>query len=330
MLEMHSHAQKSKLSLAVALAIGAFPAISAEFDMGGGKLIAKGSVYFGGVIRADKRDPELIASANALLVGAASTNIGGKNQDDGNLNYARNDVVSETLKGYLDLEYKRNDFGIVLRGKAWTDFKLKNGNVPWGNVPNGFVADRTLSDTGALPRSKFSGVVAEDIYLYGRSGLGGGSLNWKVGNQKFDWGTRFSTAGGLNDLTPRDLPGGRRAGALPEEGLIPVPAVTLRFNPTTTTTIDAFYQVRFRRNAPNGCGTFFSQLDFVSEGCDKAFLGNVSDRATLASGTLIKRADTVSPSNSGQFGFGFKQQVASLGAELGIYAAQFHSRVAYY
>ena len=43
----------------------------------------------------------------------------------------------------------------------------------------------------------------------------------------------------------------------------------------------------------NQCGTLFSQLDFVSEGCNAVFLAQAqSDRTLLATGNYVKRAAT--------------------------------------
>lgn len=321
----------ARVAAVATLVIATNPISATEFDFAGGKLTVKGSVFAGTVIRTNDPDPELLLPANAALVGAAGSAVAGKNQDDGNLNFKRNEAVSTTAKGYLNLDYKHGDSGVVVSAKAWHDFELGRGSRPWGNVPNDFATGQPLSDKGALPRSKFSGMVMNDLYVYSRVRLGDSTLNVKAGNQRIDWGNRFNIGGGLGDLTPRDLPGSRRAGALPEEGSIPIPALMLQLSPAAETKLDAFYQVRFRRSAPHQCGTFFSPLDAIPEGCDKAFLASAaSDRASLASGTFIKRAQMVSPSNRGQAGVGIRQTVSSLGVEIGVYFARFHSRTTYY
>lgn len=321
---------KSSLATAVAFLVAAFPAAGAEFDVADGKLSIKGSVFLGTVNRTDSRDPELIASPNAALVGATSTNAGGKNQDDGNLNFNKGNAVSKTIKGSLDAEYKRGNYGLVGRIKAWSDFALTDDARAWGNLPNNFAAGQPLSDNGFARRSKFSGILFDDVYAFGNASVGNAPLEWKIGQQRLTWGTQFTIAGGLGDLSPRDLPAQRRAGALPEDGRIPVPAVTGKLAVTPSTTLDAFAQFGFRPNAANGCGTFFSASDFLADGCNKALLGAASDRASLAGGAFVKRGANDMPSDSGQAGLGIRQKIETIGAEMGAYVAQYHSRSAYF
>ncbi|WP_088284992.1 DUF1302 family protein [Ideonella sp. A 288] len=314
---------------AAALVVAAGPALAADVDIAGGRLTVTGSVFAGTVIRADHRDAELIPAPNAALVGITGAGVGGKNQDDGNLNFGHGDAVSRALKGLIEFAYRRDGLGAVAQAQAWHDVALSDGGRPFGHLPNGYAAGAPLNDGGFASRSRFSGVVAGDVYAFGHAELGGRSLDWKAGLQKLDWGSRFTTPGGLGDLSPRDQNAARRAGALPEEGRIPVPAVSARVAVTPSTTVDAFVQAGFRASALPGCGTFYSANDFVAGGCDKGLLGVGSDPASIAAGTFLKRAGDVMASDSGQYGLGLRQTVDAIGAELGVYVVQFHSRVPY-
>ncbi len=322
--------------LAVALvALAAAPlARAADYDVADGKLSVHGSVFLGTAIRTAKQDTELLPNVNSSLVGITGTAITpstGKNQDDGNLNFNRGDAVATVVKGYLTLDYKWRDYGALASGKAWYDWATAQGTYPWGNLPNNFTAGASLSDDGALARSKFSGIVADDLYVYGRNQFDKMSLDWTIGYQKLDWGNRYNVLGGLRDLTPLDLPAAVRPGVLrDQETRIAFPAVFARLGLTKTTNLEAFYQIHFQRNAPNECGTFFAQQDFVSEGCDKVVLGQGSDRQSIATGAYVKRAGTPAPSNAGQGGVALKQMIEDWGTEFGIYAAQFHSRASFY
>lgn len=318
--------------LAAAVVLCVQPAVTsaADFELAGGKLNVKGNVVLGTVQRADGRAPELLPAANAALVGATGTAPGGKNQDDGNLNFDRGDAVSTTLKGLLELDYKKDSWGVFGRAMAWHDFTLKDSSVPFGSVPNNFAANQSLSDAGFVRRAKFSGIDAGDVYAYGQLALGDSKAQWKLGQFGLDWGSRFTIPGGLGDLTPRDNPAQRRAGALPEEGRVPVPAVSANIEITPATTLDAFVQLAFRANVAHGCGTFFAAVDFVADGCDKAMLGAASDRASLANGLFVKRAPNEMPGDGGQAGLGLRHKFESIGTEFGLYAAQYHSRAAYF
>ncbi|MES2489941.1 MAG: DUF1302 family protein [Pseudomonadota bacterium] len=286
---------------------------------------ASGSVYFGTVLRTTDADPELLFSGNAAAIGGTGTSNSGKNQDDGNLNFQKWSPVSTTVKGMLELRYVFGQHGLVGQAQAWYDYELKHGNRPWGNSVNDYAADEPLSDKGFSSRSKFQGIAAGDVYAYGEYANSG----WKVGLQRLDWGNKFTLTGGLGDLSPRDLPAQRRAGTLKDEGRVAVPAISGHYSITNTLNAEAFVQTHFVRNVPMGCGTFYSQTDFVAEGCNKVVFGMLTDRGTLAAGQFVGRAETETPGGL-QGGLGLTQKLTSINSTIGFYLAQFHSRNAYY
>jgi hypothetical protein len=322
---------KTRLATALAVAISACPATGAEFDLDGGKLSVKGSVTIGTAYRTQSQDTELTPNVNSSLVGIAGTALTastGRNQDDGNLNFNKGDPVAQVLNAYLSAEYQRGNYGALASAKAWYDYALEDASHPWGNFPNAYAADAPLSDAGAPARSRFSGIALDNLYAYGSNTLDAGSLDWKVGWQKLDWGNRFLVFGGLRDLNPIDIPALTRPGMLQrtEETRIPVPQVFGRLALSNTTSVEGFYQLHFERNAPNECGTFYSAADYVAEGCNAVMIGNISDRTAVANGNYVKRADTVLASNSGQGGLALNQRVEDWATNFGLYATQFHSR----
>ena len=100
---------------------------------------------------------------NSSLVGipgTALTPTTGRNQDDGNLNFNKGAPVSEVVNGYLSLAYKDGDYSVLASVKAWYDYALERAGHPWGNIPNGYTPDASLSeladrlvDTG-MPRTR--------------------------------------------------------------------------------------------------------------------------------------------------------------------------------
>ncbi len=319
---------------AAALVVLMRAAHAANYEVGDGTLAISGSVFVGTAIRTVSQDAQLLPDVNSSLVGIqgnAITPSTGKNQDDGNLNFNRGDTVASVVKGYLSLDYKWRDYGVVASGKAWYDYASAQASHPWGNVPNGFESGAPLSDAGALPRSNFGGIVGDNFFGYGHNRLADSPIDWKVGYQKLDWGNGRVVFGGLRDLNPLDLPATLRPGALPDqETRIAFPAVFARVGLSVATRVEAFWQIHFQRNAPNECGTFFAMQDFVSEGCDKVMLGQNSDRVSLATGNYIKRVGTPSPSNAGQGGLALMHRVDAWATEFGLYAAQYHSRSSFY
>ena len=70
-------------------------------------------------------------------------------------------------------------------------------------------------------------------------------------------------------------------------------------------------------------------MDWYSDGCNAVTVGTDSDRAALATGNFLKRADNVMPSNCGQFGWPSSHTVDAWATKFGLYATQFHSRTGY-
>jgi hypothetical protein len=205
------------------------------------------------------------------------------------------------------------------------------GRPSLGEHPNGYTPDASLSDAGAQPRSRFSGVALDNLYANGRQRIAAMPLEWTLGYQKLDWGNRFLVLGGLRDLNPIDIPALTRPGMLQreQETRIPVPQIFARLGVSASTSIEGFYQFGFERNAPNQCGTFYSGVDWYSDGCNAVTVGAGSDRAALASGSFLKRADNVMPGGGGQFGAALTHTVDAWATKFGVYATQFHSRTGY-
>lgn len=307
---------------------------AADEGLAAGKLTATGSVTLGTAYRTVTQDTELLPNLNSSLVGIPGTAItpsAGRNQDDGNLNFSKGDPISQVLNGYLSLDYKAGDYGARASAKAWYDRALADVGHPWGNIPNGYTPGVELGDGGAQLRSRFSGVALDNLYVTGRHQWGTMPFEWSVGWQKLEWGNRFIVVGGLRDLNPIDIPALTRPGMLQreQETRIPVPQIVARLGITDSTEVEGFYQLHFERHAPNQCGTFYSGVDWYSDGCNAVMFGNISDRTALATGTFLKRTGNVMPSNGGQAGVAVTRNVAAWATKFGLYATQFHSRQGY-
>lgn len=319
-------ARGALLSLLACLLPAAVAAETSPFSFGG-------EISLGTAVRTEGRDAGLIVSGNAAAAGVAGHAAAGRNQDDGNLNYARGDRVATVLKGLFAAELRLPGGGARLRLKAWHDATLAHGDVPWGNVANGFAADRPLSDAGFSRRARFSGIVAEDAYVHGEFAPGGRPLHVRLGWQTLDWGSRSTIPGGLAAVMPIDFSAARRPGATAEETAIAIPALFARLDLDALSSVEGFYQFGFRPNELQGCGTFFSIADYAAEGCDKIMLaanGLPSDRALLAAGSYVGRADDRSPRDGGQFGVGFARTVPEIGTRFALHASRYHGRMPMY
>jgi len=324
----------TRLSVFALLATGTLASHAGDDAAAAGQFTVKGSITAGIAFRTVSQDTDLLANVNSSLVGipgTALTPTTGRNQDDGNLNFNKGAPVSEVVNGYLSVAYRNGDYSVLASVKAWYDYALANAGHPWGNIPNGYTPDASLSDAGAQPRTRFSGVVLDNLYAGGRQSIAAMPLEWNLGYQKLDWGNRFLVLGGLRDLNPIDIPALTRPGMLQreQETRIPVPQIFARLGVSTSTSIEGFYQFGFERNAPNQCGTFYSGVDWYSDGCNAVTVGAGSDRAALASGSFLKRADNVMPGGGGQFGAALTHTVDAWATKFGVYATQFHSRTGY-
>jgi hypothetical protein len=311
----------AKLSGLTALVLlGAATANAVEVKTSG--RLTAGSVY-----RTEAAEPALLTGLNAATVGLQGLSGSGANADDANLNFRRNDAVSTVLKGLLDVGLTEGGFGAFVRVKAWRDFALRDRSRAWGNVANGYRAGQPLSDNGAPPLSRFSGIALGDYYVQQVVNLDGMRLLGRVGQQSLPWGERVGFAGGLDLLNPRDLPAIHRPGFTPEEGKVPVPALFGRIELTPEFALEGFYQTRFRPTALDMCGTFGSTNDYMVSGCDKVMSGQpiTNDRERLNTGAFLKRIDTPKPT-SAQFGVGLNWKSAALATDFGLYAARYTGR----
>src|SRR5882762_2133369 len=106
---------------------------------------------------------------------------GGNNADDGNLNYPKNATFANVVRGDIAIDVRnRSGYGIKLSAMAWYDDNLIHHSVPHGNNPDNYVPG-PLSDEGFDRQARFSGIDLLDTYVYGKSELGLGTVDWRAG-----------------------------------------------------------------------------------------------------------------------------------------------------
>ncbi len=133
----------------------------------------------------------------------------------------------------------------------------------------------------------------------------------------------------------------RRPGAEIKEGLIPVNMFYMNQSLTDNLSAEGFYQIGWDSTVTDNCGTFFSQSDIVSHGCNNN-LRVLNSSATLSAaqqaglrplgvdingeGVLVRRTPDQDPSSGGQFGFAMHYNFEPLDTEFGAYFMNYHSR----
>ncbi|WP_420476333.1 DUF1302 domain-containing protein [Noviherbaspirillum sp. ST9] len=311
------------------------PAHAGDFTLGEG---IEGTWSFssslGTNVRMQGRDPALTSAGNANHNGGVAGN-GGGTTDDGDLNFGKHDVFSTALKmvGDVDLRYK--NVGALVRAKAWYDYTLANKSVPHGSFDTAYVPGK-LDDRNFDKVAKFQGVDLLDAFVYGTWDVGDtNKLNFRLGNQVVNWGESIFIQG-VNVINPIDVPAARRAGAQVKELLLPVPLAYANLGMADGLSLEAFYQLRWKKTVVDGCGTFFSPADVIN--CGGAQFGPdlFSDKELYdgvpAFGGLNFRADRLAdrkPKNMGQYGVAMHYVEPTTQTDIGLYYLNTHTRVPY-
>lgn len=293
-----------------------------------------------------------LEDASAKTVAVSNGGEGYSNaSDDGKLNFKKGETFSEIFKGIHDLSLSYENYGVFVRGKYWYDNRLKNDDVEHGHFPTGYGNSRTsqkLDDSDFDDLAKFSGAELLDAYVYGDFEVGGIPLDVRFGRQVVSWGESTFIRGGINEANPIDVSSFRRPGAEIKEGLMPVNMLFANAAVTDNLSLEAFYQLEWKKTVLDGCGTFFSGTDLIGGGCDYATIGGnnalvpvtVPGGGTVmvpptdefangagASALKLQRLKDNGAKDSGQFGISARYYAAALNdTEFGAYFMNYHSR----
>ena len=286
-----------------------------------------GAVTFGSGIRTEEPRPENYGSLAGTRVGR-SNGLTSANSGGPNLNFEQGKPFSTVVKGFVDFDLQRRNFGAFTRLKAWYDYELEKGDRPYGNFANAFAQNQPLSDDGFAREAKFSNALFTAAYVYGGFDLGSENrLDGRLGRQFVNWGASQSIAGGINVINPRDLAAAQRPGALPQETRIPVGMLYANFAAGKQWGVDAFVPYESRHDVLAGCGTYYNVATYAPTGCNMATVAlPATDPVLLATGRYVHRAPDVEAKDDGEFGLSLRYTLASLGTELRGYGMNYHSR----
>lgn len=328
--------QFAKLPLAVGFASSLIaPAYGIAFNVGDIEGQFDSSLSIGSSWSTQNPDRRLIGANNGGLGLSQSA-------DNGRLNYKRGDAFSKIFKGVHDLELKYGDSGVFVRGKYWYDFQLKDENQRFADI----------SDSGREQSARSSGAQLLDAFVYHNYSIGDLPGTVRLGKQVVNWGESTFIGGGINSINPIDVSSFRRPGAEIKEGLIPVNMFYLSQSLTDNLTAEGFYQIGWKSTVSDNCGTFFSQSDVITGGCNDnlGVLGTQSSTlarlpagqrtaaaAALAAqgvtygspdeGAVVRRAADRDARDSGQFGLALRYMYDPLDTEFGGYFMNYHSRL---
>ncbi|VVN42673.1 hypothetical protein PS662_05573 [Pseudomonas fluorescens] len=332
--------RRAKLPLAVSLASTlAGPAFGVSFNVGEIEGQFDSSLSIGASWSTE--------SANKNLIGVNNGGRGlSQTSDDGHLNFKSGETFSKIFKGIHDLELKYGDTGVFVRGKYWYDFELKDEDRPF----------KDISDNNRKEGAKSSGGQILDAFVYHNYSVADQPGSVRLGKQVVSWGESTFIGGGINSINPIDVSAFRRPGAEIKEGLIPVNMFYVSQSLTENLSTEAFYQLEWDQTVTDNCGTFFSQPDVISDGCDQnlavlrtrnglngslaaaglppalrnAALNTLAARGVTwgspDEGAIVRRGPDRDARDSGQFGVSFKYMFEPLDTEFGGYFMNYHSR----
>ena len=280
-------------------------------------------------------------SADDDLIGA---NNGGRGlstaSDDARLNYASGDSVSRQLAGLSALELRYRDSGAYFSARYWLDFALMDDHLPF----------RQVDDAGRQPGAQSSGGQWLEAFAYQRYALVQQPGEVRVGRQVLTWGEGLFIDNPLNAVSPRQASDYRQAVTPLGEGFLPVNLLQLSQALGERWQLGAFYQLQQAEDVAENCSTFFSQPDYLEQGCDGNLAvgqtrqqvvnryGSAAPGQLLAlgvrwnvpdEGVLVRRDADREASDSGQFGVALHYFAEPLDTRFGFYALHLHSRDSY-
>ncbi|MBB5322144.1 DUF1302 domain-containing protein [Marinobacter oulmenensis] len=321
----------AKLPLAVAIATGfSAPAAAFQFNIGDVDAAFDTTLSAGATWRTEEADKRLIGIGNG---GTASST----NYDDGNQNFDKGDTVSKIVKGTseLFLDYAVDSdvltrAGALVRGRYWYDFELKD-------------EERRFKPLSADGDANASGAEFLDAYVFTDWYLGNVPLTMRYGNQVLSWGESTFIQGGINTINPVDVQAFRAPGAEIKDALLPVEMFYFSAGVTENLTVEGFVQTDWEKTRIDDCGTFFSTVDFVADGCGPVYpSGDLSEAQAEAlsqqieAGTggllngFINREGDVEADSKDQFGVALRWYVPELNdSEIGLYYIKYNSRLPY-
>ncbi|TVP83426.1 MAG: DUF1302 family protein, partial [Thioalkalivibrio sp.] len=241
------------MATAVALALGAAaPSQSFEFTSAGGEVTGSfdTTLSLGARWRMQKPDSALIGLSN----GGTARSV---NEDDGNLNWDRGDLVSLAAKATHDFELNYRNYGAFIRATYFYD-------------------DAVMSKSGLSSEARDQAgrdFEVLDAYVRGDFDVGDRWLGLRLGRQVVNWGESTFIQNGINVLNPIDVSRLRIPGSELREGLMPLNMLWAAHDLTDRLSVEGVWMLEWDKTRIDPAGTFFSSNDFLSPGGENVFAG---------------------------------------------------------
>jgi hypothetical protein len=277
------------------------------------------------------------------------------NQDDGNRNFEKGDLVNNRLSLFTEFQFKRDNYGLVLSGDIFSDESYRDPNS--NNSPE--TVNKLSGDVNEFTsRARYySGNRARllEAYAYGDWGLFGDRmfLNVRVGEHVVAWGESLFNSGLMLAMGHADAGRAFVPGAEIKEILLPHNQISATLAVSPELSFMGYYKLEFDPTELFPYGHYFSPSDAVGpgatfvygsinpafgDGCPGLFnftpLGDLSFICSVGGlgGPLLNaepniltyRLEDIEPSKSGQWGLGASYQITP-SVNLGFYHIKYHS-----
>ncbi|MCC6075113.1 DUF1302 domain-containing protein [Pseudomonas sp. GCM10022188] len=311
-VQRHPGVRQRALAIAVAAAIGspACQAFMIETDNPDVKVLWDTTAKYSSAFRVEDQSARLTREPQANW----------PNTDDGDRNFDKG-LISNRLDVLTELDFSyRQRYGFRVSAAAWYDSEYHGSN----DNDSPATANPLSVDYNEFPQDtrELHGGDAEvlDAFVFGRFDLGSMPLTARLGKHTMLWGeSLFYGANGIaNAQAPIDVV---KAQSVPntqfKELMRPVNQVSGQLQLTPDVALGAYYQLEWENTLLPGAGSYFSGVDFLSEGGERMLLA--SDGSVY-----FQRAGDLAADDSGQGGVQLRFRVGEV--DYGLYAVRYHDK----
>ncbi|MEI9987860.1 MAG: DUF1302 family protein [Aliidongia sp.] len=223
----------------LAAGLAARPAYAIDFDVDGWTGSVDTTITISGTIRTE--------GPNLPLYGKIFGGSGTGTPTDGDLNFKQGDLVSQPNRILEELQLKKDETTIFIRGSAFYDTVLSTGS----NV------DFRALDHGSVNASGHQ-VRLLDAFVDQKFDLLGAASSVRIGNQVINWGESTFIQGGINTAAPIDVQAAHSPGTELKDIIMPVTAFDFKSSITPEVSVEGYYQFLNAHDLLDGEGTFFA------------------------------------------------------------------------
>ncbi|RRS06098.1 DUF1302 domain-containing protein [Aquabacterium soli] len=275
------------------------------------------------------------------LLGQGDGGSGSAYTASANKNFERGENFSTLLRVIGDVNLRKDDYGLMLRAKAWDNLRLSGSSVPFGAPSNNYEPDKRLDDSQFDTNlSNFRGVELLDAYVYGSFDLGEtAQLKVRLGQHVVNFGESLFVPG-INQYQVLDVNALRQSGTLLKEAILPVPQLSANLGLGDGYSLEGYYQFKWKRTSIDGCGTYWSPATALNCTRGSTLVANDTVFGVQSSrdhwngglgGALpnfrFSLLDDKDGADENQFGLAFKKMVESIDTEIGAYYTSYTTHV---